>query len=150
MSAIANIIAFDGASTPVSHTLVPISVAREKDSVVADWSEQLAGLPIEAQVRVKATKTSMKNGIVRTSTRVEVPVMEAIGAQNAAGYTAAPKVAYIDTVEIVSYAHPRSTITGRRLVRQLAINIAGSISTSVAPVATGPVPELVDGLISPT
>lgn len=150
MSAIANVTAFDGASTPVSHTLVPLSVTRDGDSVVAEWAEQLAGLPMEAQVRLRMTRTSMKNGIVRTSTRVEVPVMEAIGAQNAAGYTAAPKVAFVDTVELVSYAHPRSTITSRRLARQLAVNIANGIATTVSPVTTGPAPELVDGLISPT
>lgn len=150
MSAIANIVAYDGASTPVAHTLVPISVTRDGDTVVSEWREQLPSLPVEAQVRCTATKTKLKNGIVRTHSRIEVPVMEAIGAQNAAGYTAAPKVAYIDTVDIVSYAHPRSTNLGRRLVRQLAVNIANGISTSVTPVVTGPVPELVDQLISPT
>lgn len=151
MSAIANIIAFDGAATPVSHTLVPVSVTRAADgSVVAEYREQIASLPVEAQVRVTITKKTMSNGIVRTSTRTEVPVMEAVGAQNAAGYTAAPKVAYIDTFDTVSYAHPRSTATGRRLVRQLGINIAGSVATSVTPATTGPVPELVDLLIAPT
>lgn len=150
MSAIANIIAYDGAATPAIHSFVPVSVTREKDSVVAEYREQIASLPAEAQGRVTVIKTSLKNGIIRTSTRVEIPVMEAIGAQNAAGYTAAPKVAFIDTCDIVSYASPRSTITGRRTVRQLAVNIGNNVSTSVAAATTGPVPEVVDLLVAPT
>jgi hypothetical protein len=76
--------------------------------------------------------------------------MEAVAGNNAAGYTAAPKVAYVDSDSIVTYAHERSTIVSRRLARQLLINIAGSISTSVAPVTSGAVPEAIDLLIMPT
>ena len=151
MSAIANIVAFDGAATPVSHTLVPVSVTRKEDgSVVAEWREQLASLPIEAQVHVTQTKLTMKNGIVRTATRIEVPVMEAIGAQNAAGYTAAPKVAYVDQVVVQTFSHPRSTLAGRRTARMLAINLANNISTSVAAATTGPVVELHDNGVVPS
>lgn len=150
MSAMANIVAFDGASTPVLHILIPVSVTREKETVTAEWRENLSGLPVEAQVRCTSKLQRLSSGIMRTLTRVEIPVMEAIGAQNAAGYTAAPKVAYTDTFDFVSYASPRSTTTGRRLGRQLAINIAGSVSASVVPTTTGPVPELCDLLIMPT
>lgn len=76
--------------------------------------------------------------------------MEAVSGQNAAGYTAAPKVAYVNTVQIVGLFHERSTIAERRLVRQLALNIGGNISTSVAAVTTGPVPELIDQMIVPS
>lgn len=150
MSAMANIVVFDGAATPVSHTLVPISVTREKNTVVAEYREQLASLPVEAQVRATITKSVLSGGVIRTQSRFEVPVMEAIGSQNAAGYTAAPKVAYVDTTDLVTYAHPRSTLTGRRLCRMLAINAGNNISTTVAAAVAGPVPELVDMLVSPT
>lgn len=73
--------------------------------------------------------------------------MEAINAQNSSGYTAPPKVAYIDTVEIVGYFHERSTIAGRRLARQIAVNVAGNVSTTVAAATAGPVAELMDQLI---
>jgi hypothetical protein len=76
--------------------------------------------------------------------------MESVGAQNAGGYTAAPKVAYENTVLVTGFFHERSDSAGRKLVRQLALNIAGSIATSVTPVATGPVPEAIDQLIAPT
>lgn len=150
MSAQANIVAFDGAATPVSHTLVPLSNGTDPKTgdVTAKWREALTTVPAYAQVSVSQSQKRMASGVYRVATIVEVPVMESVAGANAAGYTAAPKVAYTNTVQVVGYFHERSTIAERRLARQLALNIAGSISTSVPPVSTGPVPELMDQLIS--
>lgn len=120
MSQIANITVFDGAATPVSHTLVAISVSREKGMVTALWREQLASLPVYAQISCTMKIEQLKSGVYKTETRVEVPVMESVSGQNAAGYTAAPKVAYVNTMVIMGYFHERSDVAGRRLVRQLA------------------------------
>lgn len=150
MSAIANIVAFDGQVTPVSHTFVAESIAREGNTSTASYKESAVGVPDYAQGRVTIKKTKLGSGVTRVSTRVELPVMEAVNAQNSAGYTAAPKVAFVDTVEVIGYYHERSTIIGRRSSRQLALNVAGNISTTVAPVITGPVPEAIDTLIMPT
>jgi aspartyl/asparaginyl-tRNA synthetase len=150
MSQIANITVYDGAATPVSHTLVAMSVTREKSKITAQWQEQIASLPTEAQVRATATVEKLKSGVTKVELRVEVPVMESVSGNNAAGYTAAPKVAYIDTFIESGYYHPRSNTAGRRLVRQLGLNLGGNISTSVAPATTGPIPELFDMLVSPT
>jgi len=144
----ANITVFDGAATPVSHTLVGESIKDLPDGTTkASWKESLTGVPDYAQVRVFQTKRKLPSGVFRVTTRAEVPVMEAISGQNSSGYTAPPKVAYTDTTEIVGYYHERSTVASRRLSRQLAINVAGNVSTSVAPVTTGPAPELFDQLI---
>lgn len=149
MSAQANITVFDGASTPISHTLVGQEVYRDKDSSIkAVWKESLPALPDYAQVRVTQTRKKLPSGITRVSSRVEVPVMEAVNAQNSSGYTAAPKVAFTDTVEVVGYFHERSTLSSRRLARQLAINVANGIETTVTPVTVGPAAELFDQLIS--
>jgi len=150
MSAIANITVYDGAATPVSHTLNAISVARDGSEVTAEYREMLASVPAYAQVRATVKISLLKSGVYKTEIRTVVPVMEAILNQNAAGYTAAPKVAYEDTISTVSFFHPRSTVTDRRLARQLHINILGNISTSVAAVTTGPAPELIDQLVAPT
>jgi len=150
MSAIANLVAFDGAATPVSHTLVPISVTRESGKVVAEYREMLASLPVEAQVRATLTLQQLKSGVWKEESRVVVPVMETVTNQNAAGYTASPKVAYEDTAVFQQFSHKRSSITGRRLCRQLCVNIANGVLTSVAAVTTGPVPELIDQLVAPT
>jgi hypothetical protein len=151
MSAQASITAFDGAATPVTHTFVGEGIERMPDgSLVARWKESLAGVPDYAQIRITGIKKKLPSGVFIVTVRAEVPVMEAIAGQNASGYTAPPKVAYVDTVDVVGKFHERSVVTGRRLARQLAINIAGSVSTSVAPVTTGPFPELMDQLIQAT
>lgn len=150
MSALANITVFDGAATPVSHTLTAISVVKEKGVVKAEWRENIASLPVYAQIRATASLERLRSGVYRVEFRTVVPVMETVTNQNAAGYTAAPKVAYENTVVSIGYFHERSDITGRRLVRQLATNIMGNITTSVTPVATGVLPELFDLLTAPS
>ncbi len=150
MSNIADITVFDGAATPVSHTLKAVSVTREKGIVKAEWREAIAGVPVYAQVRASMIIEKMKSGVYRTEQRVVVPVMETVGSQNAAGYTAAPKVAYENTVVTIGYFHERSDVAGRRLVRQLATNLMGNISTTVTPQTGGPLPELMDQLVAPT
>jgi hypothetical protein len=150
MSAIANIAVYDGAATPVLHTLVAVSVTREKGKVTAAWREQLASLPAYAQVSALMSIERLKSGVYKTVTRVEVPVMESVSGQNAAGYTAAPRVAHVDTVETVGYFHERSSVTSRRLARQISVNIGNNVSTSVAAASTGPMPELIDQLVAPT
>lgn len=96
------------------------------------------------------TLETLKSGVVKSETRVEVPVMESISGQNAAGYTAAPKVAYTHTVVFTGWHHERSDVAGRRLARQLLVNLGNNISTSVAAATAGFLPELVDQLVAPT
>lgn len=150
MSAISNITVFDGAATPVSHTLVAESVTKERGKVTAVWREKIATLPQYAQIALTMTMEKTKSGVYMVEERLEVPVMESVSGQNAAGYTAAPKVAYTDTQVIRGMFHERGTVTGRRLCRQLGLNVHGGISTSVAPVTTGPAAELFDLLTAPT
>lgn len=150
MSQIANIAVYDGAATPVLHTLVPVSVTRSGNQIEAKWREQLASVPTEAQVRCSMKLSNLSNRVVRTEVAFEVPVMETVTNQNAAGYTAAPKVAYVDKIIAISYQHVRSTITSRRLARQLLVNCLNNISTSVAAATSGPASELIDSQVAPT
>lgn len=150
MSNIADITVFDGAATPVSHTLKAISVARKGNTIEAYWREALVSLPTYAQVSVKMELETLKSGVMRCSVEVQVPVMESVSGVNASGYTAAPKVAYVDRAKYEQFSHPRANITGRRLARQLLVNVMGNVATSVAPVSTGFAPELVDQLIAAT
>lgn len=150
MSQIANITVYDGAATPVAHTLSAISVTRENGVTQSDWRELNASIPEEAQVSAILTERKLRSGVVQRDLRVNVPVMESISGQNAAGYTAAPKVAYVDTFVITNYAHPRSTITSRRLARMLAVNMANNVTTSVAAATSGPASEAFDSGVMPT
>lgn len=150
MSSIADITVYDGAATPVSHVLKPVSVTRQGNAVLALWREQLASVPTEAQVWATMKIESLKGGVVRTEFTSAVPVMETVTNQNAAGYTASPKVAYVDKDVYVKFHHPRSTITSRRLSRMLLVNIANGIATSVAAATSGPASELFDSQVAPT
>ncbi len=150
MSAISNITVYDGAATPVLHTLIPVSVVKDKNKVTATWRESASGVPTIAQVRCVMTLEQLKSGVYRCEQRTVVPVQEVVTGNNSAGYSAAPKVAYENTDVHIGLFHERSDVAGRRLVRQMAINIAGNVTTSVAPVTTGPLPELFDLLIAPT
>lgn len=146
MSAQANIVAFDGAATPVSHTFVPIGTSSDpKDnSSSAFWREGIVALPIYAQGTITHKVVQLKSGVWRVSNTVSLPVMEMANGQNAAGYTAAPKVAYVNTVVVTGYFHERASIAERRLVRQLAVNVSGGVITSVVPIQTGASAELID------
>lgn len=145
MSAQANIVAFDGAGTPVSHTFTPLGAASDPLlGNVAKWREAITSVPIMANVRVTTFSKKLKSGIQRIELRVEVPVMETVSGQNAAGYTASPKVAYVNQVSMVAYFNERATIAERRLARMLLVNISNNISTTVAAATTRAASEVVD------
>jgi hypothetical protein len=76
--------------------------------------------------------------------------MESVSGQNAAGYTAAPAIAYVNRLKCTGFFHKRSTITDRRLARQILLNLMGNISTSVTPAVPGFMPEAFDQIVSPT
>lgn len=142
MAAMAPITVFDGAATPVSHTLAPI-YSKEVDGKWIEnlWREELASLPEIAQVRLLCRQKKLPSGLWHNVARVEVPSMESIAGNNAAGYTAAPKVAFTDSFSIVGFSPERGTITGRRLAMQILVNLCNNVSTSVAAPTAGPIPE---------
>lgn len=151
MAAQANIVAFDGAAIPVSHTLVPTSNKTKPDgSSIAEWGERLAGLPLQAQVNSRMVMRKLQDGRWLLSYSSMVPVMEAINGANATGYTAAPKVAYQVPITTTAYFPERATPAERKLVRQLHINTLGNVPTSVTPATNGAVPDLFDNQIFPS
>lgn len=149
MSAQANITIFDGASTHVSHTLVGIGT--KSDNVLGDqayWREDLPTVPQMAQVRMATYRRVLKSGVERVELRFETPVMEAINAQNAFGYTAAPKVAHVPMGAAVFYFSPRATSNERKLVKQFVANALNNISTTVASATSGVAAELIHSSIT--
>lgn len=150
MSTIANIVAFDGASTPVSHTFVPQSVTREKNKITAFYKEANISVPDAAQGRITLSIEKLSSGVYKVDSRVEIPVMESIAGNNSSGYTAAPRVAYVDTVNSSGYFSDRSTIAGRRITRGISNNVMSGVSTTVPLVLSGPVAELFDQLVMPS
>lgn len=150
MSIMTDLVVYDGAATPVSHTLKAISVRTEKGVTEALWREANASLPTEAQISVALKTRELPSRVTQVEMRTNVPVMEATNGANAAGYTAPPKVAYVDSFVSMGYFHPRSTETGRRLARQLHVNALNGVGTSVVPNTTGFPAMAYDAQIMPT
>lgn len=151
MSAIVNLVAFDGAAAPVSHTFLPLGITNTGGEILASYLESTSGTPLYASPTVTIGRSKrLKSGVYRSVVTVDVPVMESVLNQNAMGYTAAPKVAYVDKVQVVQFAHERSTVASRRLARQLAINIVNGVTVTTAPILVGPVAELFDLGVAPT
>lgn len=151
MAAIAAIAVYDGAATPVLHTLNAISVVSQPDGTVqALWREALASTPAYANVEAWVKMQTLKSGVVRIESQVSVPVMESVSGQNSQGYTAAPKVAYVNRLSCVGFFSPRSTVTDRRLAKQILTNLLNNVATSVAAATSGPLPDAFDSLVAPT
>jgi len=147
----ASLTRYDGAATPVAHVFTDMGVARDPDGTIrASWRELLASVPTQAQMSRTQLLRVLKNGIAQAITRYELPVMEGVGAQNAAGYTAPAKVAYVDRIDVVSYAHPRSTALTRSILAQIVLNDLNNVATSVASQSAGPAMLLHIQLVQPT
>lgn len=147
----AAITVFDGAGTPVSHTLQPIDNKVLKDGTrYVLWREYIASLPTEACIYAELRQRVLPSGVTETRFRVVTPVMESVSGQNAAGYTAAPKVAYFESDEYVKYSHPRSTGSVRQVNAQLLRNALSNVSTSVAAVAAGVIYDAVIPQVMPS
>lgn len=138
MATQASITVFDGATTPVSHTLAPIDNKVLKDGTrYALWREYIASVPTEACTYVEQRQRVLPNGITETRTRVVTPVMESISGVNASGYTAAPKLAYYESDEHVKFSHSRSTGAIRLVNLQLLRNLMSNVSVTTPAVTAG-------------
>lgn len=150
MAQLADIAVYDGAPTPVLHTLIAEGINRVGSAVVVTWREKLATVPDEAQVYATLKLETLKSGVKVVSFEVGVPVMESVSGANASGYTAAPKVAFIDRDVHVKYLHPRSTVLSRQICTQMARNLLNNVSTSVPAVTAGTLADALTRFLSPT
>lgn len=142
---------YDGAATPVLHSFTENGVEKTStDEWAAYWKELSATLPEAALNRCVFRMRKQKDGKIRLGVRIDIPVMEAVSGVNASGYTAPPKVALVESAEFVQYVSPRSTETGRRLVRQMVVNLAGSVGISVVPGTVGQAALLIDKIAFPS
>lgn len=109
MAAMTNLLIKDDAATPVEYTLVPIT-----DNPEPFWRSQTAGVPFEGQMTLRQSVTKQKNGNFKVTLKLEVPVMETLGASgSSAGYVAPPKVAYVTPVIVTMFVDKRSTQADR-------------------------------------
>jgi hypothetical protein len=109
--------------TDTTRTLLPVSNANQN----LVWRGNEADVPIDGQIRLTTVWERLKSRDYRLSAKLEVPVMETIGASAASGYVAAPKVAYVMVGIFTMFAPARSTIADRaNTYRMLAQAITGA------------------------
>jgi len=149
MAALADIIAFDGESTPVQHTFVADHVEYTGSDLIASWQEKTVGVPEYAQGSLVLSRRKANSGMVRIGLKVNLPVMESVSGQNLSGYTAAPKVAYVDSYEGVQWVHSRSLAQGRQNVKSIFKNILANTTVTQVAIAAGPIYDAQVRLVFP-
>lgn len=126
MSAMANLLVKDDAATPLEWTLVPIT-----DTPNPIWRANSASLPLEAQPRFSSMVEVLKSGSYKITAKLELPVLETLGASGSAlGYVAPPKVAYTTTCIFTMFADKRSTTIDRANALKMAIGILQGASST--------------------
>jgi hypothetical protein len=128
MSAMANLLVKDDATSPVEITFVPVT-----DTPLPFYRASIAGVPFEGQPRITLSGEKLKNGSYKYTVKVEVPVMETLGASGtSAGYVAPPKVAYTNVYIGTMFVDGRSTIADRANLLKMATGIIQGASATTA------------------
>jgi hypothetical protein len=117
MSAIAPIVINDGQATPVAHTFNPV-----RSSPDAFYREALSTINILGQGTV-SMRLSSDGTLNRVKMSLALPSLETATGANSQGYTAAPKVAYTNTVNFEFILPSRGTAAQRKDLRVLASNL---------------------------
>jgi hypothetical protein len=127
MGAQTNILVKDDAATPVEYTFVPAG-----DSPDSVWRTNIAAVPFEGQMRATFSDQRLGNGDWKRQIKLEVPVMETLGASGTSGgYVAPPKVAYTETLFFTHISSKRSTVADRANLLKIALGfLQGASSTT--------------------
>lgn len=156
MPAMTNLLVKDDANPLVEMTFVPIT-----DTPEPLWRTQIASVPFEGQMRLTESIVKQKNGGYKITVKLEVPVMETLGASGTSyGYVAPAKVAYVTTAIFSIFADKRSTIADRANTAKLMLGLlAGATSTTATGTmngasaadafknSTAPIPQLYTSLV---
>jgi hypothetical protein len=118
----------DTITTPVEFIFYPVT-----DSPDPVWRASVANVPLNGQPRITMSETAQKNGGIKISVKLEVPVMETLGASGtSAGYVAPPKVAYVTTGIFSMFADGRSTNQNRADCLKLLVGLLQGASQTTA------------------
>ena len=134
MAAMTNLLVKDDSNPLVEYTFVPIT-----DTPEPLWRTQMASVPFEGQMTLTQSVVKQKNGNYKVTLKLEVPVMETLGASGtSAGYVAPPKVAYVQPYIFTTFADKRSTIQDRANGLKLMLGLlAGATSVTATGTLNG-------------
>lgn len=129
MGAMTNLLVKDDTTgTVVEHTFVPVT-----DTPNPFWRAMTASTPLEGCPRLTVSSEKLKSGDYKLTAKLELPVMETLGASGtAAGYVAPPAVAYVNSGILTIFANKRSTQSERANVLKLLAGIASGASSTTA------------------
>lgn len=128
MATMTNLLVKDDAATPTEFVFLPIS-----DNPDPFWRASVAGTPLEGQPRYTLHEEKLKNGSHKLSVKLEVPVMETLGASGtSAGYVAPPRVAEVNTGIFTMFVGKRSTNQDRANVFKMMLALLGGASATTA------------------
>lgn len=130
MGAQTNLLVKDDATSPVEYTFIPVT-----DTPIPFWRTSIANVPLEGQMRLYVSAEQLKGGQTKVTAKLEVPVMETLGASGtSAGYVAPPKVAYVNQFFATGIFDKRSTISDRANLLKIGV---GLIQGATSVTATG-------------
>lgn len=126
--ALTNILIKDDANPLVEFTLVPIS------DDPPTYRASVAGVPLNGQPRLTLMDPEVqKSGDLKITAKLELPVMETLGASGtSAGYVAPPKVAYVNTAIFTVFASSRSTNADRANLFKMMVGFLQGASATTA------------------
>jgi len=128
MGAMTNLLVKDDATSPVEFTLIPVT-----DTPAPFWRTAIAGVPFEGQIRLTLLTDTVKSGDRKSTFKLEVPVMETLGASGtSAGYVAPPRVAYTNTCIFTMFSAARSTRQDRSNTLKLLVGVLAGASSTTA------------------
>lgn len=120
MAAISNLLINDG--VPVAHTFVPYQTSPPA------WSDSQATLAavLQPSIKLLSIKRDTKQGLMKFTLEVAVPVGEVVTGSNSSGYSAAPKVAFVLKGQLTAFLPLRSTSAQRKDLRSFISNAVGN------------------------
>lgn len=128
MGAMANLLVKDDAASPVELTFVPVT-----DTPNPFWRTATANVPFEGQHRFNVSEEKLKDGNYKRTSKLEVSIMETLGASGtSAGYVAPPKVAYTETLIVTHFSNRRATTADRSNALKMLVGILQGASATTA------------------
>ncbi len=126
MAAMTNLLIKDD-DTAQEFTFVPVT-----DNPNPLWRTQVAAVPIQGQHRISMTTEKLGQGGYKLSVKLELSVLETLGASGtSAGYVAPPKVAYTVVGIFTMFAPERCTNVDRaNLLKMIVGALQGASSTT--------------------